>query len=620
MKMKKNTFLPLLMLAALTAWADVPTGYYVNAIGKQDEALMTALEGIINAHSQLGYNALWDSYPYTDAGSDGYYIDMYSTSKYNHDSPHPGSASYVGQGLNREHSFPKSWFGGEVYPMYTDLMMIIPADAYVNQRRSNNPYGVCSGEDAITYTNESLGVTMLGKLGKSTYNGYTATVYEPDDEYKGDFARIYFYMVTCYKSQVGTWPGSGQLDYAANGYKAFSDWSLQMLMEWHRADPVSAKEIARNEAVYSSKHDGREYGQGNRNPFVDHPELAEYIWGTKQHTAWSGDDTPVDDVDKQQPVMLNVDTKAVKGTSFRADWTSGGDVSSYTLQVNRIETGEEEPVLVLTEGFSKVTATSDGYKDINATLDDYTDNPGWTGFKLYPAAGQSLKFGTGDYAGYLISPELELSSTVSIQFSAKNWLSKSGESDNSSVIVSCGEVSKTIELTDDQADYTVVLTGCSDRNIKLSGTGAKKRFYVYSVDIYNGDLNAKLTAPHRAIAEKGDSTMRTVSGITDTCYTVKALREGTFEYMVKAIYIDGTESSWSNVQHVTLTGISDTLLGDVNLDGDVDVNDVSMLIGIILGRTTYTSDFSIIDINHDNELDVSDVNLIINIILGKVRL
>ncbi len=180
--MRRNLLLVLAVMAALTAWADIPAGYYTNANGKSDEQLMAALEGIIYTHTQLDYNELWDCYVTTDMGNDGYYIDMYSTCKYNHSSYHVGTASYVGQGLNREHSFPKSWFGGEVYPMYTDLMMIIPTDGFVNQRRSNYPYGVCNGTDAVTYTNEELGVTMLGKLGKSTYNGYSAKVFEPDDE------------------------------------------------------------------------------------------------------------------------------------------------------------------------------------------------------------------------------------------------------------------------------------------------------------------------------------------------------------------------------------------------------------------------------------------------------
>ena len=142
--MKKITTLLLSALMGMTAWADIPNGYYTNAIGMQDEALMTALEGIIYTHSLLDYNYLWDCYPSTDAGDDGYYIDMYSTCKYDHSTYHPGTASYVGQGLNREHSFPKSWFGGEVSPMFTDLTMIVPADAYVNQRRSNYPYGMCA--------------------------------------------------------------------------------------------------------------------------------------------------------------------------------------------------------------------------------------------------------------------------------------------------------------------------------------------------------------------------------------------------------------------------------------------------------------------------------------------
>ena len=616
--MKKITTLLLVTVACMTAWADIPTGYYANAIGKQDEALMTALEGIIYTHSQLGYNFLWDCYPYTDAGDDGYYIDMYSTSKYNHESAHPGGASYVGQGLNREHSFPKSWFGGEVYPMYTDLMMIIPADAFVNQRRSNDPYGVCNGSDAITYTNEDLGVTMLGKLGTSTYNGYTQKVYEPDDEYKGDFARIYFYMVTCYKSAIHEWPGSDQLDYAANGYKAFSDWSIQMLMEWHRADPVSPKEIARNEAVYSSKDGNIEYGQGNRNPFVDHPELAEYIWGTKQNTIWTGQDAPIDPIEKPVPVMYAADTTAVTGSGFRADWTRCDNVSSYKLKVNRIANVDDELVqLMMSEDFSNVNSTSDGNIDISSSLDNYTDNPGWTGYKVYLAANNSLKIGTSSVAGYLVSPELELDNTVTVVFSAKNWSGAAG-SDGSSVIVSCGDVSQTITLSDTPTEYTVVLNGCSAKNVKFSMTAPKKRFYVYHVDVYNGDLTQN-PPTLRAIKEEGDSTWRNVSGITDTCYTVQALTSGIYEYYVKAIYTDGSESVWSNIQHVKLygDGTEDVLIGDANSDGMVSISDVTTVIDYLITGTATPFDNNAADINRDGDVTIADISLLIDILLKK---
>ena len=611
--MKKITTLFLTMLMGLTAWAEIPVGYYTNAIGKQGEELMTALEGIIYTHSILGYNDLWDCYPYTDLGDDGYIIDMYSTCKYLPEQ-HVATASAVGQGLNREHSFPKSWFGGEVYPMYTDLTMIIPADGYVNQRRNNNPYGVCAG--GVTYTNEELGVSMLGKLGKSTYDGYTSTVYEPDDEYKGDFARIYFYMVTCYKSQVGTWPGCDQLDYAANGYKAFSDWSMQMLMEWHRADPVSPKEIARNEAIYSSVDTINAYinhGQGNRNPFVDHPELAEYIWGTKQNEAWDGEGTPIDPLDKEVPVMKPVDETAVKGTSFRADWTAVDNVSSYTLKVSRLE--EIGATLLMSETFSKINAYSDGRDDVSGLLDNYTDNPGWTGAKLYLAANHSLKFGTASVSGYLISPELPLSSTITIQFNAKNWKNSSGVSDNSTVIVSCGNVSSTVALTDAFADYTVVLNGCTENKIKLSGTSGNKRFYVSSVDIYNGDLTT--VPPRREIVEEGDSTWRMVSGINDSCYTVKELAEGYYEYMVKAIYVDGTESVWSNIEHVVLTGEGDEpLIGDVNGDGEVSIADVTALIDYLLGHSDAVTSQEAADVNQDMEVTIADVTTLIDLLLS----
>ena len=600
--MKKLTTLFITMLMGLTAWSDIPNGYYVNAIGKQDEELMSALEGIIYTHSLLDYNYMWIAYDVTDVGSDGYYIDMYSDCKYNNQSAHVAGASFVGEGINREHSFPKSWFGGEVAPMFTDLTMLIPTDAYVNQRRGNNPYGVCAG--GITYTNEELGVTMKGKLGTSTYEGCTSKVFEPDDEYKGDFARIYFYMVTCYKSDLGNWPGCDQLDYQKNNYKAFSDWSMQLLMEWHRADPVSQKEVNRNEAVYIE--------QGNRNPFVDHPELAEYIWGTKQHEEWTGEGTPIDPFDKQVPVMQPVDETAVKGTSFRADWTAVDHVSSYTLKVSRVEyTGA---TLLMAETFSKVNAYSDGYTDVGESLDDYTDNPGWTGSKLYPAAGHSLKFGTSSVAGSLTSPELALTSTITVQFNAKNWVNKNGVNDKSSVVVSCGNVSQTIALTNDPTDYTVVLTGCSENNITLSGTGGNKRFYVYGIDIYNGDLT--MTPPRRQVVEEGDSTWRMVSGINDSCYTVNALAEGYYEYMVKAIYTDGTESIWSNIEHVTLTGEGDELLiGDVNGDGEVSVADVTRLIDYILGHEEAIVSLEVADVNDDGEVSVADVTRIIDLII-----
>ena len=603
----KKVFAPilLLMVVTLTAWANIPNGYYNKAVGKKDAALVSALEDIVRPHTELSYQQLWVSFDSTDVGSDGYYIDMYSNCKYNNQSAHPAGASYVGEGLNREHSFPKSWFNSQT-PTYTDLHMLLPVDAFVNQRRSNHPYGVCA--IGTTYTNGDL--TMLGKIGTSTYNGYSETVYEPDDEYKGDLARIYFYVVTCYNSDVSTW-SSGQLDYASNGYKAFSNWSIQMLMEWHRADPVSAKEISRNEGVFGE--------QGNRNPFVDHPELAEYIWGTKQNTTWTGIDIPDDPILKKVPQMLAVDTTAVTGKSFRANWTNAGDVSSYYLKVNRIAVpGDETASLLMTENFSKVTATSDNNKDIGSSLDNYTDNKGWTGYKVFDAAGQSIKVGTASVVGYLKTPELDLGSTVTVVFKAKNWIASNGTSDGSSVVVKCGDVSDVVTLSDVAADYTVVLHGCTEKKVELTMTAIKKRFYVYNVSVYNGDLTARTNGPRRVIEEFGDSTWRNVSGITDTCYTVDSLAGGVYEYMVKAIYTDGDESVWSNIQHVTIVASDDNddlLLGDVNGDHEVDINDVTTLINYVLGYPTSPFDADAADYNKDKEININDITALIHFLL-----
>ena len=267
---------------ALTSLATEPINYYNNALGKSDEALMSALRIIIRVHNEVSYSSgLLNAFKKADVDNEGYIIDIYSNCRYR-PNDNGSSASHVGQGYNREHSFPRSWFGGEVAPMNTDVFHVYPTDIKVNSQRGNYPYGVCANGTRLTYGS----YVAKGKLGNSTYPGYNGTVFEPDDEYKGDLARTYFYMATCYKNELQSWPGSPQLDYRTNKYKAFSTWTINMLMEWTRLDPVSEKEIKRNEAIYGI--------QGNRNPFIDHPELAEHIWGNKQGKPWNGraDDTP----------------------------------------------------------------------------------------------------------------------------------------------------------------------------------------------------------------------------------------------------------------------------------------------------------------------------------------
>jgi endonuclease I len=173
--------------------------------------------------------------------------------------------NYSGEGncYNREHSFPNSWFGGEVYPMYSDLFHLYPTDGWVNNKRENYPFGVTTSP-TWTSTNGS-------KLGPSAYTGYTGIVFEPVNGYKGDFARSYFYMAVRYYGEDSGWPGSDMVTGSQ-----LKPWALKMLMEWDIADPVSLKERDRNEAVYLI--------QGNRNPFIDNPLYSDLIWGTQSGT------------------------------------------------------------------------------------------------------------------------------------------------------------------------------------------------------------------------------------------------------------------------------------------------------------------------------------------------
>ena len=278
-KLKISLLLTIAVMMGSVASAAIPSGYYDNARGKTQQALLTALQGIVqpSTNDVLSYDGLWNAFKTTDVDSNGKIIDMYSNVEWTPGSKQCGTYKNVGSCYNREHSMPKSWFN-EGTPMYSDLFHLYPTDGYVNNQRSNYPFGECANGTRLT--NGSY--EGKGKLGTCTYPGYSGKVFEPDDEYKGDFARTYFYMAAAYNNKIANWTSS-DTNLGGNSYPAFNTWSVTMLMEWHRADPVSAKETARNEAVYGI--------QGNRNPFIDHPEMAEYIWGNNKNDSGGWQDT-----------------------------------------------------------------------------------------------------------------------------------------------------------------------------------------------------------------------------------------------------------------------------------------------------------------------------------------
>lgn len=255
----------------LSLLAQAPAGYYSNSKGKSGAALKTALYGIISNHKERSYSQLWEDFGQTDLRADGKIWDMYSNIT-NYVWRKDQAGQYHGEGdvYNREHSFPKSWFS-DGHPMYTDLFHLYPTDGYVNSMRSNYPFGETKNPDKTSKNGYS-------KLGPSSTPGYSGTVFEPNDEYKGDFARTYFYMATAYEGRFASFH-SPML--AGNKYPGYKKWAIDMLLRWAKEDPVSEKEIKRNNAVYKI--------QQNRNPYIDYPGLEQYVWGDKTSTAFDPD-------------------------------------------------------------------------------------------------------------------------------------------------------------------------------------------------------------------------------------------------------------------------------------------------------------------------------------------
>ncbi len=265
--MKKLLSLTAMLVVALMASAAIPKGYYTALNGKSQAQLKAAVKEVVSPHTEVSsysdlpkYFMKTDLYPESSRWWDMYSnIPLYSPSF---------------SGLNREHSFPKSWWGGGTdTPAYVDLNHLYPSEARANQAKSNFPLGT-----VMTPTFDN-GVTKVG-YPVTGQGGGASKVFEPADEYKGDFARTYFYMVTTYSNL--NWNSNYMWMLQQNSYPTLTRWAIDMLLDWSRHDPVSQKEIDRNEQVYLI--------QNNRNPFIDFPELCEYIWGDKMGQAFQVSD------------------------------------------------------------------------------------------------------------------------------------------------------------------------------------------------------------------------------------------------------------------------------------------------------------------------------------------
>ncbi len=272
MKMKRLLFFVIALSMAMVAVAQAPANYYNSANGLTGNQLKVALHNIIKGHTSISYSQIWNAFWSTDNKGNGVVWDMYSD-RPNGNPPYTyylgqdqcGSYDSEGDCYNREHSWPESWFNGDGTAR-TDLHHIFATDGYVNNRRGNYPLGEVQ---SASWTSQNG-----SKLGTCKTSGYSGTVFEPIDEYKGDFARAIMYMSVRYYNEDSSWGSSDMTTKAV-----IKPWAINMLLRWNKLDPVSQKEIDRNNAIY------RDY-QHNRNPFVDHPEYADMIWDA----SWSVND------------------------------------------------------------------------------------------------------------------------------------------------------------------------------------------------------------------------------------------------------------------------------------------------------------------------------------------
>ncbi len=348
----KNLYLLLSLSVTLITAAQAPSGYYNSATGT-GYTLKTQLKSIVTAgHIDRGYNALWTIYEtpaYRDASyeNNSSILDIYSENPSGPDSYEyvPGNdqcGNYNSEGdcYNREHLVPQSYFDEyQTNPMKNDPLHVVPTDGWVNGIRGNLPFGVV---DVPNY-NSTNGSERGSNLNSGYSAGFTGTVFEPIDEFKGDVARSILYFATRYEdlmdnfySAASSTSTQAKVMFDGSTNKVFNDTFLNIFISWHLADPVSPREIAINNAVYAY--------QGNRNPYIDNPNYVCQIW-TANCSALSTNEVALIDV-KIYPnpsrdgkiyvstpnILTSIDVVNINGQTVFSDLSPVSSNNTYTIQ------------------------------------------------------------------------------------------------------------------------------------------------------------------------------------------------------------------------------------------------------------------------------------------------
>lgn len=498
------------------AHAQAPAGYYNSANGLSGAALKTALSTIItNGHQDKGYNGLWTGYKTTDIDkdyeNDGSILDIYSEKpngtdpyKYTPGTNQCGTYSTEGNCYNREHVVPQSLFS-EASPMVADIHFIRATDGKVNGMRSNYPYGKV-GSASFTSMNGS-------KLGTSASSGYSGTVFEPIDEFKGDVARMIFYFVTRYQSKLSSFSSGNML--GSSTFPGLQTWELNVLLAWHNQDPVSQAEIKRNNASYAY--------QGNRNPFIDNPNYVNQIWGSQQ---------PASDTQAPTAVTgLNVSGKT--SSSISLAWTASTDnvgVTAYNVYMNGSLQTTVSSTSATISGLTPSTAYSfyivakdaAGNSSSNSSTVSGTTNSGTTtpatncvneNFETIPAASASYASRTWSNSGFSwTATDARTDQTLNNKaITVRNGSLTSGSSANG---IGSLTVTTQLKFTGSNDTFDVKVNGTSVGTIPYSASAA-------TTTINNINISGNVTV---SLVNNSTSNRVAIDDLSWTCYSGSSAR------------------------------------------------------------------------------------------------
>ncbi|AZI68635.1 endonuclease [Cloacibacterium normanense] len=464
--MKIKTLLIVgLLFSVANIFAQIPTGYYDGTTGLTGAALKTKLSQIITSgHQTKSYDNLYNGYPSTDSDNyyekDGSVLDIYSENPkgtdpyvYQHGSKQCGSYKVEGDCYNREHIFPQGYFNS-ASPMVSDIHHIVPTDGKVNGYRSNFPFGKVGSANFISENGS--------KRGTSASPNYSGTVFEPIDEFKGDVARMILYFATRYESKLSSFKDNDILTNSA--FPGVEAWELAVLKEWHTNDPVSEKEIDRNNAAYSF--------QGNRNPFIDHPEYVALIWGTT---------TP----DTEAPsTPTNLIVTGSTSSTISLSWTASTDnimVATYDIYLDgTLKTSSSSNSITVT-GLNPSTtysfyvkakdAAGNTSSQSNTTTGTTTENTGGND------GGSTTSCGTEDFEG--VSGAVNTYKTVTWNNNEITWTATDSRSDqtinNKAITVRNGTLSSST-ISGGISSLTI------KTQLKFSGTNGSFKLFINGVE------------------------------------------------------------------------------------------------------------------------------------------